>query len=120
MGWFFFREKPFTLLISIPWFAIICGIKRREGLSKRQRQKREKTMNRYECDYNGNIRRYTGVSAMEAIEKFSRQNHVEVSVIGVDRETKGIQYARGCSYKNDRRIGVLIDMRIVDAMKEVA
>ena len=77
---FFFREKPFTLLISIPWFAIICGIKRREDLSKRQRQKRKETMNRYECDYNGNIRRYTGVSAMEAIEKFSRQNHVKFSM----------------------------------------
>jgi hypothetical protein len=77
-------------------------------------------MNRYECDYNGKIRHYTGVSAMEAIEKFSRQNHIEVSVIGVDRETKGIQYARGWSYKDDRRIGEWVDMRIVETMKEVA
>ena len=77
-------------------------------------------MNRYECDYNGKIRRYTGVNAMEAVDKFARQNHITVSVSVVDRETMGMLFARGWAYKGDNDIGEWVDMSIVNTMQEVA
>lgn len=77
-------------------------------------------MNRYECEYNGKIRRYTGVTAMEAVYKLARQNHVTVSVAVVDSKTMGVMFARGWVYKGDKNRGEWVDMRIVNTMKEVA
>jgi hypothetical protein len=52
-------------------------------------------MNKYETSYNNITRTYKANSAMQAIEKFERQNHVTVSVIMIDPDTQGTKYAAG-------------------------
>ena len=77
-------------------------------------------MNHYECEYNGNIRRYRAYSALSAFDKFERQNHVKVSVSLIDKETKGEKFAHGWAYKGYKENGEWVGMRLVNDMKEVA
>ena len=77
-------------------------------------------MNRYECDYKGKVRQYAAPTAIKAISKMAKLNHAEVYLVGVDKETRGIQYARGWVYQGEKSNGEWVDMRIVETMKEVA
>ena len=77
-------------------------------------------MNRYECEYKGKVRKYAAPTAIKAIQKMAKMNHAELYLVGVDRETQGIWYARGWVYKGEKSNGEWVDMRIVKEMKEVA
>ena len=77
-------------------------------------------MKRYECDYKGKVRQYAAPNAIKAISKMAKMNHAEVYLVGVDKGTMGILYARGWVYKGDKSNGEWVDMRIVNMMKEVA
>lgn len=55
-------------------------------------------MEKYQIEYNGGTRIYRGWSALEAIERFDRQNHVTTHVMAIDPETKGEHHAAGWAY----------------------
>ena len=78
-------------------------------------------MNRYECEYQGKVRRYNATNAISAMGVLCRRNKVEQYLVGCDRETRGIQYARAWVYQaGEKSNGEWVDMRVVDEMKEVA
>lgn len=52
-------------------------------------------MNKYEVTYKGKTRYYRADTAIQAVDKFERQNKVVVSIKVVDAETRGERSASG-------------------------
>lgn len=58
-------------------------------------------MNKYKINYKEKTRFYWGEDTYEAIEKFERQNKVEVKVNMIDADTRGRCWAFGYILDND-------------------
>ena len=87
---------------------------------QRQRQERDTTM-KYQVEYKGKIRRYHGASAMQAMEAFERQNHIQVTVKMVDAATRGRNVAAGYVLGDAPMVyGEWVEMVKVAEEKEVA
>lgn len=89
--------------------------------NNKDKDKKEKKMKKYECEYKGKVRQYNAATAIEAMGTLCRRNKVEQYLVGCDKETMGIQYARAWVYQaGEKSNGEWVDMRVVNEMKEVA
>ncbi|MGN0853927.1 MAG: hypothetical protein ACI4R9_00230 [Kiritimatiellia bacterium] len=52
-------------------------------------------MNTYECEISGKIRRFRGVSALDAIERMERKYRWNCHVKMFDADTRGEEWAHG-------------------------
>ena len=75
----------------------------------------------YQVKYKGKTRRYKGETALQAMEAFERQNHLQVKVKLVDADTRGRNVVAGYVLGDAPQVyGEWVEMAKVADGKEVA